>query len=121
MTCGPCLRKANDGARGRGGSGGVETRRGAGGKRLERSPDAAAQANNAAVSCCVSPRVSPRLRKTEIGAHPDPGEAVDHLLDRGRVWEVEHERHYREAQNKGGGGASMNTSYFSFSVGSFHV
>lgn len=71
------------------------------GKRLERSPETAAETNKAAVCCCVSPRVSPGLWETEVRAHPDTGKAVDHLLDRGRVWEVEHERHCGEAQKRG--------------------
>lgn len=71
------------------------------GKRLERSPETAAGTNKAVVCCCVSPRVSPGLWETKIRAHPDAGEAVDHLLDRGRVWEVEHERHCEEAHKKG--------------------
>lgn len=73
------------------------------GKRLDRSPETAAGTNKAAVCRCISPRVSPGLREAEIRAHPDAGEAVDHLLDRGRVWEVEHERHCGEAQKKVGG------------------
>lgn len=70
------------------------------GKWLDRSPETAAGTNRAAVCRCVSPRVSPGLREAEIRAHPDAGEAVDHLLDGGHVWEVEHERHCGEAQKK---------------------
>lgn len=64
------------------------------------SPKTVTKTNRVVVYFCVGLCASPGLWKTKVGAHPYTGEAVHHLLDCGCIWEVEHERHCREAQRK---------------------
>lgn len=45
-------------------------------------------------------RVSPCLWQTKVRSHPNSWKTVDHLLDHGCIWEVEHDRHCGEPQRK---------------------
>lgn len=44
--------------------------------------------------------ISPRLRQTKVRSHANSWKTVDHLLDRGCIWEVKHDRHCGESQRK---------------------